>query len=311
MKVYDESEKKNLGLIFNIQQFSVHDGPGIRTIVFLKGCPLRCQWCANPESQYNQPELAYNENKCIGTLECRLCFQVCGNGAIEEVGQQKKVKINRKLCINCGECVKACPSKALEIFGKYMSINEVLKIVEEDSVFYSRSGGGLTLSGGEPLLQAEFAYGLLKEAKRRGMDTAIETCGYTEWKNIEKVCQYVDTVFYDIKSIDSDKHKRFTNVSNNIILQNFQELCRRFSETPVIVRTPVVPGFNDTEEDILAIINFIKGFPNVKYELLPYHRFGESKYAYLGKNYLLTGVQSPAEEQVKSLRSIVNSALGS
>ncbi|GBF33936.1 pyruvate formate-lyase activating enzyme [Desulfocucumis palustris] len=300
----------NFGLVFNIQQFSLHDGPGIRTIVFFKGCPLRCRWCANPESQYDQPELVYNKNKCIGTHECRECLQACGAGAIEQEERHNKVVLNRKLCLNCGECAKVCPSKALEILGKTMSVNEVLKIAQEDGVFYSRSGGGLTLSGGEPLLQAEFACGLLREAKNKGMDTAIETCGYTRWQNIEKACQYVNTVFYDIKCINSDKHKRFTNVSNKRILQNFKDLCGCFPQTPVIVRTPVVPGFNDREEDILEIINFIKGNPNVKYELLPYHRFGESKYAYLGKNYLLRGVPTLTEEHIKFLRNIVNRYMG-
>lgn len=307
MKVCNELKKNGSGLVFNVQKFSVHDGPGIRTIVFFKGCPLRCQWCSNPESLYGQPELAYNKNNCIGTLQCGLCLQACRYGVIED--EEQKVGVNRELCMNCGACTKVCPSKALEVLGKYMHVNDVLKIVEEDSVFYSRSGGGLTLSGGEPLLQPEFACELLEKAKNRGLDTAIETSGYAQWQNIEKICQHIDTVFYDIKCIDSDKHKSFTNVSNERILHNFQKLCRSYPEIPVIVRTPVIPGFNDTKEDILAIINFIRGIPNVKYELMPYHRFGEAKYGYLGKNYPLMGVQSPTKEQMESLQSIVNANL--
>lgn len=311
MKVQDEFEKKkNVGCVFNIQQFSIHDGPGIRTIVFLKGCSLKCRWCSNPESQFSQPELAYNENKCIGTLECRLCLQVCGNGTIWEEECGKKVGVNRELCINCGECAKVCPAKALEVLGEYTNVKEVLRTIQEDTVFYTRSGGGLTLSGGEPLLQAEFACELLKEAKSCGMDTAIETCGYAEWHNLEKVCAYLDTVFYDIKCINLEKHKRFTGVSNKIILRNLQELRRHFPEIPVIVRTPVIPGFNDTEEDILAIIEFIKGIPNAKFELLPYHRFGKSKYAYLGKKYLLSEVRTPPEEHMKFLKNIAKLNLG-
>lgn len=309
MKMNHELVKKDAGLVFNIQQFSVHDGPGIRTIVFLKGCPLRCQWCANPESQHHFPELAYNHNKCIGAHECQICKQFCTAGAIKE-GENDKVKIDRSQCTNCGECAEICPSKALEVFGKYMSVEEVLKIVEEDSIFYARSGGGLTLSGGEPLLQAEFVYKLLKEAKERGMDTAIETCGYVDWKKAEPVFKYLNTVFFDIKCVDGNKHKQFTGLSNEIILSNFIKLCQLYPKTPIIVRTPVVPGFNDTEEDIFAIANFIKGIPHVTYELLPYHRFGESKYTYLGKQYLLTGVEKPAEERMKALRSIVSSVLG-
>ncbi|MEW6663243.1 MAG: glycyl-radical enzyme activating protein [Bacillota bacterium] len=309
MKVQDEFKKRDVGCVFNIQQFSVHDGPGIRTIVFLKGCPLKCRWCSNPESQFSQPELAYNENKCIATHECGLCLQACSKGAIKEAESRNKVRVNRKLCINCGECAKVCPAKALEILGKYMNVKEVLKIIQEDTVFYARSGGGLTLSGGEPLLQAEFACELLKEAKSSGMDTAIETCGYTEWHNLEKVCGYLDTVFYDIKCIDSEKHKRFTGVSNDKILFNLKKLSRCFPRMPVIIRTPVITGFNDTEEDISAIIDFVKGVPNAKYELLPYHRFGEIKYHYLGREYPLEGARPPKDEQMKILRNIANSAL--
>lgn len=304
MQESDKLQRKKAGIVFNIQKFSVHDGPGIRTLVFLKGCPLRCQWCSNPESQAGESELAYNESKCIGALECGLCLKVCSTGAI--MAKDEKVMINRELCQSCGKCSDICPSNALEIFGEYKDVNDVLKIVEEDSVFYSRSGGGLTLSGGEPLLQHEFVYELVKEAKSRGLDTAIETCGHTEWDNLEKVCKYLNTIFYDIKCIDSDKHRKFTGVKNEKILQNFQKLARHFSDTTIIVRTPIIPGFNDTREDIQAIVDFIKEFPNVEYELLSYHRFGESKYTYLGRNYPFSGVQKPSEGCMESLRVVAN-----
>ncbi|AEG16044.1 glycyl-radical enzyme activating protein [Desulfofundulus sp. TPOSR] len=295
------------GLIFNIQHFSVHDGPGIRTIVFLKGCPLKCRWCANPESQSAQPELAFNENKCIGTSECRLCLSVCGHDAIQEDPETQKVRIERSRCTGCGECAAVCPSKALEIFGKYMSIAAVLKVVEEDSPFYARSGGGLTLSGGEPLLQAGFAAALLKEARSRGLTTAVETCGYADWESVEQVLSRADTVFYDLKCMDPNKHKRYTGVSNARILQNLKQLAAHFPGRELIVRTPVIPGFNDSPEDILTILDFLKGIPGVRYELLPYHRFGESKYRYLGREYLLKGVQPPSKEQMNSLKELVQS----
>jgi pyruvate formate lyase activating enzyme len=298
----DNTGNKHTGLVFNIQKYSVHDGPGIRTLVFLKGCPLRCQWCSNPESQASIQEIAFNDSKCIGVTECGLCLKVCRIGAIQK--ENGKIKINRDLCTHCGACSHACPSKALHIFGEYISIEEILKKVEEDSVFYSRSGGGLTLSGGEPLLQHEFVYQLIKDAKSRGLDTAIETCGFTQWEHLEKVCQYLNTIFYDIKSIDSDKHLKFTGVKNELILENFKRLATEFSTVNIIVRTPVIPGFNDTEDDIKAIVRIIKDYPRVKYELLPYHRFGESKYTFLGREYPFNSVSKIIESKMEQLRSI-------
>ncbi len=301
------TNKKN-GIVFNIQRYSVHDGPGIRSIVFLKGCPLKCQWCANPESQHRQPELAYNDYKCIGTSECKYCLTICPAEAIQKNGD--KIQIDRQLCTNCGLCADSCPSKALNMYGKSMSVNEVLHTVEQDSIFYSRSGGGMTLSGGEPLLQADFATELLKEAKRRRINTTIETCGYADWEKVEQVCQYVDNILFDLKSMDSGKHKEFTGVPNEKILDNFQRLCHHFPNTPMTVRTPVIPGFNDTEQDIFAILNFIKGISQVRYELLGYHRLGEPKYNYLGKDYLLGGVKPMAEDRLAVLKKLVQEHLG-
>lgn len=307
MQEANSFDKNKFGYTFNIQRYSVHDGPGIRTIVFLKGCPLRCRWCANPESQYLQPELAYNENKCIGTKECSFCFRACETGAIKE--QDGKIAVDRALCTNCGKCAEACPSKALNMYGKLMSVQEVLNLVEQDSNFYARSGGGMTLSGGEPVLQADFARGLLAEAKRRRINTAIETCGYADWDKVEKVCELADTILYDIKCIDSAKHKEYTGVSNEIVLENFQKLCRCFPGKSILVRTPVIPGFNDTEEDILAIIELIKDFPGVQYELLGYHRLGEPKYTYMGKEYPLHGVAPLSERRLADLKKLVSERL--
>jgi len=291
---------QNSGLVFNIQKFSVHDGPGIRTMVFLKGCPLRCQWCSNPESQHNYPEMLYNRNKCIGTGECGYCLKACNTGAITEV--EGKVAINRELCTHCGDCAEVCPAKAVEICGSAMTVDEVLNVVEEDNIFYTRSGGGITLSGGEPLVQADFASKLLQEAKLRGMDTAIETTGFTKWENIEKVLRFLDTVYFDLKCMDSEKHKKHTGVPNEKILDNFKKICTKFPDTPIIVRTPVIPGFNDTEEDILAIANFIKETSgHIYYELLGYHRFGESKYTSLGRTYFLSSVPTLKQEKLMEL----------
>lgn len=299
-----QCDKKKYGYVFNVQRYSLHDGPGIRTIVFLKGCPVRCQWCANPESQQFNPELAYNENKCIGLKECGWCINSCEAEAIYE-DLNGKIAIKREQCTNCGKCVDICPSKALTMYGDLKSVEEVLDLVEADSTFYSRSGGGITLSGGEPLAQAEFASEILKEAKRRRLNTAIETSGYADWDKAVTVFEYVDHILFDIKNMDAIRHKEFTGVDNQPILENFKKLCNRFPNTPITVRTPVIPGFNDTEQDILAIIDFIKGYPNVKYEILAYHRLGEPKYIYTGRKYLLSGIEPLPEERFMALKELV------
>lgn len=297
-------DKKKYGYVFNIQHYSVHDGPGIRTIVFLKGCPLRCKWCSNPESQLPVPELGYNPNKCIGMNHCLRCAEVCLYGAIKQ-DIDEKIVLDRQLCEECLLCANACPSKALEIFGKQTSIEEIIQAVEKDSAFYSRSGGGLTFSGGEPLMQAEFVTEVLKVARRRRINTTIETCGYADWALFKQVCQHLNSLIMDIKCIDPEKHKAFTNVSNEVILRNFENLCEEFPNLPKLIRTPVIPGFNDSEEDIRAIVELIKGRPNVRYELLPYHRLGQQKYTYLGKTYFLDDVKLD-DEKFKRLKEIAN-----
>lgn len=304
-------EKETKGIIFNIQRLALHDGPGLRTLVFLKGCPLRCLWCSNPESRASGPELAFKEGRCIGTMECGRCLNICNIGAIKVNDRTHKVRIDRSACQSIGRCASVCPSGALEILGRRISVKEVLKTVEEETIFHSRSGGGVTLSGGEPLLQRDFARALLEQSKKRGMDTALETCGAVDGKSIERVCEFADTIYYDIKCIDKVKHRAFTGHSNEGILANFERLCKKFPEKAIIVRTPVIPSVNDTEEEIMAILKFIKNNRNViEYELLPYHRFGEPKYAYLGKEYSLARFKPPSKEQMKRLRSIVESELG-
>ena len=293
-------DKKKQGYVFNIQQFTVHDGPGIRTMVFLKGCPLRCRWCSNPESQKAQPELGYNSHKCIGIAECMHCIEACVAGAIKQ-DTENRIVIDRELCTDCLACAGVCPSRALNAFGNLMSIDQVLKVVEDEGVFHSRSGGGITLSGGEPLMQAEFSLGLLKEAKRRRMNTAMETSGYTAWENMEGACRHLNTLLFDIKSMDDRKHTEFTGVSNGPILENFERIGREFPDLSIWVRTAIVPGFNDTEEEVFAIVDFIKARPNVRFEPLIYHRFGQPKYGYLGRKYLLAGIAAD-ETKLKALK---------
>ncbi len=301
---------ENHGLVFNIQKFSLHDGSGIRTLVFLKGCPLACRWCSNPEGQARSAELAYNPEKCIGMTECAECVPACKLGAIQP-GDDGKVEIDRERCNNCGKCVEPCPSMALELFGKPMTVEDVLEVVEEDSRFYARSGGGLTVSGGEPLLQARFARRLLEAAQSRGIDTALETSGHGRWEDLEDLCQHVDQVFYDVKCIDPEKHKKGVGVGNKLILENLQRLCRRSTGLRVTVRTPVIPGLNDSLEEIEAIANFVESLPgSCQYELLPYHGFGEPKYRQLGMEYPLRDLKPPTEEQMDRLRKIVKADRG-
>jgi pyruvate formate lyase activating enzyme len=298
--------KEDRGLIFNIQKFSLHDGAGIRTLVFLKGCPLKCTWCSNPEGQAYVPEIAFTETKCIGIRECDMCLKVCESGAIRE-GGEGRVSIDREWCDGCGKCVDICPARAFERFGRYMKVNDIIRVVEEDSSFYSRSGGGVTIGGGEPLSQPDFAVRLLKAARSRGIHAAIETSGYCDWKDMEKVCRNVDQIFIDIKSMDPDKHRRHTGVGNGRILENFHKLCRTFPGIPTVVRTPVIPGFNDEPEDIQAIVAYLNDISlSVEYELLPYHQFGEPKYYRIGKTYRLSHIAPPAREQMHALKAIAD-----
>lgn len=301
------SDQLTSGLIFNIQRYSVHDGPGIRTIVFLKGCPLACRWCSNPESQHRGPELAYNANKCIGVSECGLCLEACRQGAVQTDGDGK-ITIDRQLCQACFRCAGVCPANALHVFGKHMTVSEILKAAEADGVFYSRSGGGITLSGGEPLVQGGFTIAILKEARRRRINTAMETCGLGDWETLVEAGKYLNTIIFDIKNMDAEKHAEFTGAGNELILTNFTRLCRAFPALPKLVRTPVIPGFNDNEQDIEAIADFLAGRPYVNYELLAYHRLGQPKYQYLGRDYSL-GDSKLNESKFKVLQEIAKTRL--
>lgn len=296
------------GLVFNIQKFSLHDGPGIRTVVFLKGCPLACMWCSNPEGQSRAPDLIHSCDRCIGTDECDRCVAVCIDQAIRSDGEGGVI-VDRSRCDGCGDCAYVCPSQALQVSGEWVGVDDVLRIVEEDDSFYTRSGGGLTLSGGEPLSQGAFALALLRAARSRGVDTAIETSGLCNWNTMREAARLVDRIFFDLKCLDAERHERVTGVSNSKILDNFRRLRKEFPELDVIVRTPVIPGVNDSDEDIQAIAAFVEAAGGASaYEVLPYHGFGEPKYEKLGKHYRLSHLEPPSAERMHELNEIAASS---
>ncbi len=281
-------DKKTTGLVFNIQKYSVHDGPGIRTIAFLKGCHLRCKWCSNPESQQKHPELAVNNNRCIGTDKCHYCMDACPNDALYADGT--KIAVHRDKCEGCTDmpCAKACPAQGLLVYGSVRTVDDVLKVIQQDSPFYARSGGGMTLSGGEPFVQAEFALALLREARARYVRTAVETCGCCEQNVLMEAGRYLQYVLFDIKHMDSAIHKEQTGMPNKIIQDNLKMLCKTYPEMPILVRTPVIPGFNDNKEAIQGIASFVDELArtynkHVDYEMLAYHRLGTQKYEFLDK----------------------------
>lgn len=293
---------QNDGYIFNIQNFSVHDGAGIRTTVFLKGCPLRCTWCSNPESQLAKPQLAFNIKKCLTTEKCTRCIKACPQQAIFST-EDHLVSIDPSKCVRCHTCAASCPSNALTVYGERKSVTEVIDEVEKEAVFFTRSGGGMTLSGGEAMTQPQFAIGLLKEAKRRRIRTAMETCGYCHWGDLNEACTYLDELIFDVKCADDAVHKKGTGASNHRILTNLANVLYHFPELPILVRTPVIPGVNDTPEHIQAIIALLPVQKNISYELLPYHRMGQSKYEFLGMKYPLKNIKL-APETMKTLRPL-------
>jgi pyruvate formate lyase activating enzyme len=291
------------GTLFNIQGYCIHDGPGIRTSVFLKGCPLRCLWCQNPESHSFYPERLFAEEKCSG---CGKCVQVCPEKAIRMHGRASQT--DRRLCKSAGLCVDACPNEARAVIGRRPTANEVFKEIAADSLFYQESGGGVTLSGGEPLAQPEFAASILKKCRDAGFHTALDTCGYASWTTAKEVLRGVNLVLFDFKHMNPEMHKKYTGVSNELILQNAEKIHHEMS-IPMWARVTLIPGFNDSVENIEATARFIANRLSnaIPVHLLPYNRLGEAKWERLDRKDETAAIEIPGERQLVKCRRIFES----
>lgn len=298
----DSGEFVRTSRIFDIQRFSVHDGPGIRTLIFLKGCPLRCPWCCNPESQNAHGEVGHIDSLC---KQCGDCLTVCEPDAIAIA--EKGIKIDRQKCTSCGKCVPVCTQNALRLFGKERTLDEVFGEVAKDYMYYSKSGGGITVGGGEVLSNARLAAAILKRAQEMGIHTAIETSGYGTESALNMVLEHLDLVLFDLKIMDSVAHLKHLGVSNEPIHRNARAIVK--SGVPMIVRVPLVPGLTDTEENVLAIARFVKELdPKLTTQLLTYHRLGVGKYEMLDRKYEMgdeieTASQGHLDEIVRCFES--------
>ena len=284
----DNNVIERKAFIFNKQKYNLYDGPGVRTLVFFKGCPLRCKWCSNPEGLERKYQIMFKPTTCVS---CGSCVPVCPQ-KIHSISSSGEHIIDRSIdCIGCGQCVEACIPDALKVAGEQVPISELLEYVEQDRAFYDQSGGGVTLGGGEVTSQPEAAINLLQACKQEGLHTAIETCGYTKKETILRFAEYVDLFLFDLKHIDPDRHFELTGVRNEMILENLEELIMKRNH--VKVRMPMLKGINDSEAEIRGVIEFLKPFREFKnfegIDLLPYHKLGVNKYVQLGMDYPIEG----------------------
>ena len=285
-------------LITNIQGYSIHDGPGIRTVVFFKGCGLECQWCSNPECISPHPEVGFIEKLCI---KCGKCAGVCPDGAlVYEAGEFPRIE--RELCSGCGACSSVCSYKAIVLYGEQMNVDEVFDAVNRDTMFYQASGGGVTASGGEALLQPQFVCDLFEKCRQADIHTCIETSGYADESAFRQVLPYTDYVLYDLKLINPKKHHQYTGKPNSLIHSNAKIVAASGVET--LFRMPLIPGINDDMQNIKETAEFLHGLGNIdlRIELMPYHRLGKGKYESLDREYRLSGVLSPEPDEVESVK---------
>lgn len=285
------------GRIFNIQRYSIHDGPGIRTTVFFKGCPLKCQWCHNPESQSYERDIMIFGDKCIN---CGFCVRACDKGALDI--KDNEVMFKSHLCTKCGKCCEACPTGCRAIVGEDKTVEYIMKEIEKDRVFYEESQGGVTFSGGEPLSQGEILKEILKRCSKEKIHTVVDTSGYGSKELIKDIVPYVDLFLYDLKSIDDTVHKKFTAVSNKIILENLKLIGEL--QGNIYIRIPIIPGINDSEEQIDSFIDVIKNVKGVlQVNILPYHHISEEKYRRLNRVYQCKHIEEPRNEHMEFIKN--------
>jgi pyruvate formate lyase activating enzyme len=301
---HEDASKQN-GVIWKIDHFAIHDGPGIRTALYFKGCPLNCVWCSNPEGQDSTPILIFHETKCIG---CEICIRECPFGALRMLGPGNvKLQIDRSKCNQCGVCISKCPALALEMWGKYYSADEVIKLLERDRQVYKYSGGGVTLTGGEALYQPEFACELLRKCHQLDIHTVLETCAYVKEDVLEKVLEHLDWLFIDLKHLDKSAHLTYTGRTNDLILNNVRlasSIIKKKNKT-LVVRAVVIPRINDGQ-NISEMADFLCSLPFISsVELLPYHNYGSGKYATLGRNYKLETLILPSDELMEHYKEIL------
>ena len=289
------------GIVFDIRKFSIQDGPGIRTTVFLKGCPLACQWCHNPESQQDIPQLLYFQSRCV---LCGACVDVCPHAAIPS-GEAPKFP-DLALCEACGACVEACVYDARQISGAYMAVEEIMEIVQRDVPFYEESGGGVTVSGGEPFRQPAFLRSLLKHCKALDIHTVVDTCGLAPWESIEDVLPYVDLFLYDLKLIDPQQHQKYTGNGNCSILQNLERLAA--VDVNILVRFPVIPGVTDTPQNLQQMADYVLSLSeSIPIEVLPYHSAAEGKHQRIQMPYNLSEIETPSESRIPEIEAYFES----
>ncbi len=283
------------GFIFDIKRYAIHDGPGIRTTVFFKGCPLRCRWCHNPESWKLHPEPSLRHGRCV---RCGRCIEACSLGLIRLVDGQPVTDVEK--CQMCGACVDVCLAGAREIIGQQISVAEIMAEVEKDRIFYDQSGGGVTFSGGEPLMQPEFLLALLDQCRQVGIHTAVDTTCYAEPKIIRDVANKTDIFLCDLKHMDSSMHKRYTGVGNVLILNNIRYLAEAGAK--ILIRVPIIPGFNDDDKNIKEAARFTKTLKGVnRIDILPYNRGGLEKSVRLSDNFELMQTETPSDETMEGI----------
>ncbi len=287
MRVMDKIPEAS-AIVLQMQNYSIHDGDGVRTTIFLAGCKLRCRWCANPESWTLKPKLVFHQHRCD---ECNACVQVCSKGI------DPKVREQLVQCDLCGECVSACPSKALDIAGKNLSVSDVLTKVKKDQLFFRHTGGGVTFSGGEPFLQAEFLNQIVPKLEELGIGMWAESCGLFNLNSVKDILDKFDHLFIDIKHMNSDKHKQVTGHGNERILSNIQDIFAM--GVPMTIRIPLIPSVNDDAENLQSTARFmLENLPGVKVEILPYHELGKSKFKSLGMEELWVSYRVPSQVEV-------------